>query len=131
MKHVAKVVLIDPDDNYLMMWRSGHPTFPDDPDLPGGEVESGETSLEGAVREVSEEAGILLDPKEVIPRYSGSTFSDHDTVYDLFEAKLDCKAEVFISWEHKDHRWMSKTDFLAHAESAIDTYMHMVHEVMQ
>ena len=35
MKKVAKLVMIDPDGKYLLMYRSDHPTFGTDPDLPG------------------------------------------------------------------------------------------------
>lgn len=43
MKKVAKLVIVDPQNNYLLMYRNQHPTFGDDPDLPGGTVEGSET----------------------------------------------------------------------------------------
>lgn len=55
MKQVAKVVIIDSEDRYLIMTRSNHPTFLDDPDLPGGTIEEDEDPLEAAIREVVEE----------------------------------------------------------------------------
>lgn len=39
MKQVAKLVIIDDRGKYLLMQRSSHPTFGDDPDLPGGTLE--------------------------------------------------------------------------------------------
>ena len=45
MKKVAKLVIIDSDDKYLLMHRSDHPTFGVDPDLPGGTLEDDETML--------------------------------------------------------------------------------------
>lgn len=54
MKKVAKLVMIDPNDKYLLMYRSEHPTFGNDPDLPGGTLEDGESVLETMLREVEE-----------------------------------------------------------------------------
>ena len=42
MTQAAKVVLVDQDDNYLMLYRNQHPTLGNDPDIPGGTVEDGE-----------------------------------------------------------------------------------------
>ncbi|MEO7905004.1 MAG: hypothetical protein ABIR91_04385 [Candidatus Saccharimonadales bacterium] len=44
MKKVAKLVMIDENDKYLMMYRSDHPTLGCDADLPGGTHEEGETT---------------------------------------------------------------------------------------
>ena len=52
MKKVAKLVIIDNENKYLLMYRSGHPTFGDDPDLPGGTLEGREQPVDTMVREV-------------------------------------------------------------------------------
>lgn len=57
MKTVAKLVIADSDDKYLLMYRSDHPTFGIDPDLPGGTMVDDEDALETMTREVKEEAG--------------------------------------------------------------------------
>jgi len=56
--HVAAVVLRDADDRVLCVRKASSPRF----QLPGGKVEPGETPLQAAVREVSEEVGLKLDP---------------------------------------------------------------------
>lgn len=61
MKKIAKLVIVDNDGKYLLMHRSAHPTFGDDPDLPGGTLEDNELPLEAMTREVYEEAGIAID----------------------------------------------------------------------
>lgn len=58
----ARVLLLDPDNRVLFI----HARDPDDPqhhwwELPGGGVDAGETLTGAALREVSEETGIVLD----------------------------------------------------------------------
>ena len=130
MKQVAKLVVIDNENNYLLMWRSDHPTFLNDPDLPGGSVEVGESSLDAMLREVVEEAGFLIDQKDVRNIYSGTKYSAHHTHYSLYVAKLAKRPEVIISWEHSSYSWLNRDKFLDKAKNAKDTYMHMVYDVM-
>lgn len=128
MTKVAKLVIIDNDEKYLMMYRSDHPTFGDgDPDLPGGTLESGEQPLQTMIREVYEEAGITIDETGVKEIYEGTDYSSHNTQYSLYTAKLASRPSVIISWEHSSYEWLSREKFLETAKSAKDTYMHMVH----
>ncbi len=131
MKKVAKLLIIDPDDKYLLMYRSDHPAFGIDPDLPGGTMEDSETSLETMLREVKEEAGISIDAHNVDEIYSGTEYSAHGTHYSLFVTKLNARPEVAMSWEHSSYEWLDRSDFLQKAKSAKDTYMHMVSEVIK
>lgn len=130
MKQVAKVIIIDNKNNYLLMQRADHPTFPNDPDLPGGMVEVDESPLDAVLREVVEEAGFLVDKEVVEQLYSGVEHSDHHTHYCLYVAKLRNRPEVVISWEHSSYSWLDRDKFLDKAKNAMDSYMHMVHDVM-
>lgn len=130
MKQVAKLVVIDDENNYLLMQRSDHPTFSNDPDLPGGTVEAGESSLDAMLREVLEEAGFLIEQGDVRKVYSGTEYSAHHTHYSLYVAKLAKRPEVIISWEHSSYSWLDRDKFLDMAKNAKDTYMHMVYDVM-
>lgn len=130
MKKVAKLLMIDPEDKYLLMYRSDHPTFGKDPDLPGGTMEDNETLLETMLREVKEEAGVVIDAKSVDAVYSGTKYSAHDTHYTLFIAKVKTRPEIIMSWEHSSYEWLERDKFLQKARNANDTYMHMVSDVM-
>lgn len=131
MKKVAKLLIIDPDDNYLLMYRSDHPTFGRDPDLPGGTLEDNETLIKTMLREVNEEAGINIRAKDIDILYSGTEYSEHGTHYTLFVTKLKFRPKIIMSWEHSSYEWLERDAFLRKAKSANDTYMHMVSDAIK
>jgi 8-oxo-dGTP pyrophosphatase MutT (NUDIX family) len=131
MKQVAKLVIIDNDNKYLLMYRNGHPTFGDDADLPGGTLEDDEKPLEGMVREVYEEAGITIAQSGLEEIYEGTEYSTHDTHYSLFRTKLDSRPTITMSWEHSAYEWIEFDDFMEKAKNANDTYMHMVYDTLK
>lgn len=130
MKKVSKLLMIDPEDKYLLMYRSDHPAFGKDPDLPGGTLEDNETLLEVMLREVREEAGVNIDDNNVEELYSGTEYSTHGTHYTLFVTKLNMRPKIIMSWEHSSYEWMVRSKFIQKAMSANDTYMHMVSDVI-
>lgn len=131
MKQVAKLIIFDKDDKYLLMYRSQHPIFGDDPDLPGGTLDEGELPLEAMIREVYEEIGVTVDRTGVQEVYSGVGYSAHKTNYSLFIAKVLERPNIVISWEHSSYEWLDRNDFLEKAKNANDTYMHMVYDVLK
>ena len=130
MKHVAKVVIIDEKDQYLLLTLNNHPRFHNDPDLPGGTVDNGEESAVAAIREVYEETAITLKPTRLRHILTSSTYSVHDTTYHLYEYRLIARPKVEISWEHVTYDWLSKNEFLQKVSKAQDTYMKMVYDVL-
>lgn len=131
MSKVAKLVIIDDDDKYLLMIRSNHPVFGNDPDLPGGTLEFGEQPIETMVREVEEEAGIIVDPTKVEWKYTGRKYSKHFVEYNLYVTKMDNRPKVTMSWEHSSYKWVDRDKFLETAKKAADTYMQMVYDVLK
>lgn len=131
MKKVAKLVIVDQNNDYLLMYRSDHPTFGMDPDLPGGTLEEGETTRETMLREVKEEAGVDINEQLVREIYSGADYSTHGTHYVLYTAKLESRPKIVMSWEHSSYDWLGRDEFLKRAKQAKDTYMHMVYDQLR
>jgi 8-oxo-dGTP pyrophosphatase MutT (NUDIX family) len=131
MKQVAKLVIVDGRGKYLLMQRSNHPTFGNDPDLPGGTLEDGELPLETMIREVFEEAAIAIDQDNIVEIYVGTDYSIHGTHYSLYIAELQYTPKVIMSWEHSLYEWLDRDVFLEKARKANDTYMHMVHDILK
>jgi 8-oxo-dGTP pyrophosphatase MutT (NUDIX family) len=131
MNKVAKLVIVDNQGKYLLMHRSEHPRFGTDPDLPGGTLEGSEEPIQTMLREVLEEAGVVIDRARVEMLYSGTNYSTHGTHYSLFFTKLDERPEITLSWEHSSYEWLSRDDFRKKARNAKDTYMHMAYDVLK
>lgn len=130
MTKVAKLVIIDGRGKYLLLYRNDHPFFGNDPDLPGGIVEKGESPIEGLVREINEEVGITISKTLLKPLYEGTKYSHPFMHYSLYVAQLDHTPDVELSWEHGSYEWLGKDDFLYKAQNAKDSYMHMVHTLL-
>lgn len=131
MKIVAKLVIVDKNSNYLLMYRSNHPTFGNDPDLPGGTLEENESTLETMIREVQEEIGVVINENETREVYSGTGYSARGTHYSLFITELNERPIINMSWEHASYEWLNRADFLGKTKSAKDTYMRMVHDIIK
>lgn len=129
MKTVAKLI-IRHDNEFLMMYRSDHPTFGADPDLPGGTGEEAESSLDTVLREVGEEIGLILQADDVREVYAGSDYSKNGTFYSLFVAELTARPVITMSWEHASFEWIDRIDFINRAAAAKDTYMHMAADTL-
>ena len=127
---VAKVLIIDEQNKYLMLQRGNHPRLPNDPDLPGGTIEAGESPEVAAIREVQEEAGIIISPSSLELLYKGFDYSSHDVEYSLYSARVSTRPEVALSWEHEGYEWLARESFLEAAKDATDTYMHMVYDMV-
>lgn len=109
---VAKILIVDSDKYALILTVGEHRARPEKsftPDLPGGMVEEGESEKEGAIRETLEEAGIILDPKDVYLVYANTEFYSREhksTSKLLYTCRLDERPKVTFSWEHNEYEWV-------------------------
>lgn len=115
---VAKMLLLDEKNRALMLRRSEyreHPEKSHTPDLPGGLVDPGESEHQAVVRELQEEAGITIDPNDVLLGYAETKFYEpkQESVSKLFYvARVAGTPEVTVSWEHESYEWCPIDSFL-------------------
>lgn len=127
---VVHVWIRNRQGNYLISQRAANrPTFPLMYECVGGSVLKGESSADGAVREVEEEVGITLDPSEGKRIFSkirgvidGKTFQDILDVW-LFEYDGEPDLSKASTDEVAACRWMSTEEIeeLYHKGKLVDT----------
>lgn len=106
MKIVAKALLIDSSGNLLILNRGvTHPHFPGHYDLPGGEVEEGESLDVAVAREILEEAGISIHENQLEKVFE----RQYPTLlHVLYVANLSSeRPNVTLSWEHSNFQWIT------------------------
>lgn len=107
-KRAAKILIFNPDGRVLILRRSGtHPHVPYTYDLPGGELDEGESPAVGLLREVREETGIIMKENDLtaIDTNELDAFGRHYHVT-LFSAKLVSDPTVKLSFEHDEYKWL-------------------------
>ncbi|OGF89470.1 hypothetical protein A3I27_00495 [Candidatus Giovannonibacteria bacterium RIFCSPLOWO2_02_FULL_43_11b] len=96
---------------YLILRASRKDNRPEFWDIPKGELDKGESGIEGAMREVKEEAGLenfslIPDFKHTVQyftRRAGKSIMKFVAVF-LAEAQND---KVKLSWEHDAYEWVT------------------------
>jgi 8-oxo-dGTP pyrophosphatase MutT (NUDIX family) len=98
----------------LLLHRSAIETDPDLWGIPAGKVESGESDLEAAVREIYEETGIKADPADL--EYLGLLPIEYDTFtveFPIFHLKFDERPEIILDpEEHIGNEWLTPGEIL-------------------
>lgn len=109
---VVHVWIVNKDGKYLMSQRDvSRPTFPLMWECVGGSVLKGETSLQGAVREVKEEVGVVLVPEtgKLICSEIRRKFKDIKDVW-LFHYDGEVNLADATEKEVADVKWMSPAE---------------------
>ena len=85
-------------------------------DLPGGMCEPGETPEQCSAREVREEAGVSVQPDDLLLVYAHSFLrSDGHSGYNRFIYFVEVPGQpaITLSWEHESHMWLTSAEVLA------------------
>ena len=64
---VSSIILENDQNQYLLIQRPADKPFPHHWEFPGGKIEPKETPVDALIRELHEEIGISIDPKDVSP----------------------------------------------------------------
>ena len=97
---VAKVVIFDEDFNILILKTDNNPQFKGQRDLPSGHILVNENIIDGLIREVWEETGLIIINPDKLCEKETITF---------FTAELP-KGDIRLSREHKDYKLVSLED---------------------
>lgn len=122
VKVVSKALIKNKNGKYLLLYRGDtHPNFPGHFDLPGGEVESEETSKMATAREVQEETGICIYPNILKKLFVKQHKNTRHVLFEIIIDKVDIS--VKLSWEHKKYRWITLSELLdTNIPEGADTY---------
>ena len=129
-KQIAKVLIMDEARNCLLLWRKDHPIYSDDPDLPGGTIQMGQSPASQVAKEVLADTGVFISVEDEDIVYEGTGYSSDDTTYYLFVSHMGERQEIKLSWQHSSYEWLTIEEVLAAAKNAKDPYMHMVYDVL-
>lgn len=117
---VAKTLIFDDVGNLLVLKRSLDDLHrPGGMDFPGGQVDDGEAVVDGAARELQEEAGLTIEGSKLQLCFASSKIVDHaesrgrvNLVWLGFIARMPREQTIELSHEHDAYCWLSLDDFL-------------------
>lgn len=122
--------LIARRDTYLFLRRSADfKAGPQDWDIPGGRIESGEALYDALAREVDEETGLRLDDMGTLLAAQDIFVPSKELHVVRLTYVASATGDVSISDEHSEHAWMTRQQVLA--EEHVDTYVRKVLEAME
>lgn len=107
-----KTFVFNREGKFLTLLRTeSAPSRPLTWDLPGGSFEMGESPREGALREIREETGIQVEDIKPVAVESDRNKAGEFWVSIAYRA-MAVTANVQLSFEHKDYRWVTPEEFL-------------------
>lgn len=106
-------VILNSKNEILITKRAPHKLMPLKWELPGGSVVSGETSLQGILRELKEEIGLEFTKKEAIflQEVKGRKHPNFKFMW-VFRKDIDTKDITFPDNESIDSKWLTIEEFV-------------------
>ncbi|MCX6720952.1 MAG: NUDIX hydrolase [Candidatus Staskawiczbacteria bacterium] len=106
-----KAIIVDGQGKILTIKRTETaPSWPLHWDLPGGELEFGENTIDGITREIKEETGLRANNFKILDVYSGFDDINEFWLTICYVASAE-DGEVKLSFEHNDYKWVSADEF--------------------
>jgi 8-oxo-dGTP pyrophosphatase MutT (NUDIX family) len=113
-KEVVSCIVFDENYNILIIRRSEtDPWRPGFWDLPGGNIDPGETPKQTAIRETEEETNLIVEKKDLIPVGS----KPMSGTYRYYYATKDWQGEIEFKMnpesgfiEHDEYKWVNIED---------------------
>lgn len=106
-----KAIIVNAEGKLLTIRRSKtHPLWPLYWDLPGGELDFGEDSKKGIIREIKEETGLKVKDISVFDVMSGLNDRNEFWVTICYTARSS-KSKIRLSYEHDDFKWIILNEF--------------------
>lgn len=122
---ISKVIMIE-NESVLLLERANKSVSSTSPwtlDLPGGHLDTGETYLQAAEREVYEETGLVVRNMS----YVGKGESSGKTTW--FYTTNDWNNTIKLSNEHKSYKWVKLKDLEKYKEQIGPFYYKMITKV--
>jgi 8-oxo-dGTP pyrophosphatase MutT (NUDIX family) len=124
-KVIAKTAVFNAGGEILVLTRSDDDLHrPGGLDFPGGNIEKGEEIIAGALRELSEEAGLQIAATDIKAGFArtyiglnADTGQQANFVWLGFVARQPVGQEPVISHEHSGCRWMLPEDYVQATDS--------------
>ena len=106
--HISTGVAVLRDGKILMVRRAVDDFLGGAYELPGGGVDEGETIIEGAIREVKEETGLVVS--KIVANFKGFDYSTDNKPH-VRQVNFIVEVEpgdILLSHEHDEHIWVDK-----------------------
>lgn len=99
----------DGEPQFLIFKRSTQKIYGNQWRMVGGKVKEGESSWQGAIRELKEETGLIPIKFWTIPSVNQFYEAKSDMVHSIpaFAAEIDADSQIQLDEEHSDYKWVS------------------------
>jgi 8-oxo-dGTP diphosphatase len=109
---IVHTVIKNKEDKILLIKRASHvEALPNLWDIPGGTLEDGEDPVKGAIREVAEETGLVIDSPSLCA-YTSNIDKDKNKHFIrlIFHIKIEPNSITIDPNEHSEYAWINKAD---------------------